>query len=304
MFMTGCGSEIAMKFTPGDISTYRSSYQTEQSVILDMVKETSAKDSGTSKKVEVTFAQEIQSINEDLAALAKITIVDIKYYYKDNKGGTFSFDSTNPADKKRSLNALIGKSYTINISSDGSVTPANVAAIRSVRVTGVERRIAQSLLDDKEIIKRHQVPLPGKDVSKVNPGRGWSKVVWSHPMALSVKAFEKSYVLKSIKDDRIANVSMEAYETGKIPQGAPPKPGLFSMFSKAFDTQEKYNGQMQIDIESGKVLKWTETFDASYVVTEAGLTNVFKEGLENNKDASSASLKMGLINKVSLEKLD
>ncbi|MBW8016771.1 MAG: hypothetical protein FVQ82_11335 [Planctomycetes bacterium] len=304
MFFAGCGTELAIKFNPDDISTYKVGYQTKQSVILDMAADTKTGDQYTSKNVDVTFTQEIQSINDDLTALAKITIMDIMFNTKDNKGASFSFDSRKDEDRKRPLNAIIGKSYTINISTDGRVTLADATDIRKVRVSGTtERRVAESLLTEAEIIKRHEIHLPNKEISTISRGRGWSKVVWSHPKVMAVKSFEKNYVLKSITDDGIANVTMTAYETDKIADGQPPKPGLFALLAKSFDSQEKYTGQMQIDLESGKVVKWSETCDAAYIITQEDLSKSFNKGSGKSKD-DSASLKMSLLHTISLEKLD
>ena len=111
MFFAGCGTELAIKFNPDDISTYKVGYQTKQSVILDMAADTKTGDQYTSKNVDVTFTQEIQSINDDLTDLAKITIMDIMFNTKDNKGASFSFDSRKDEDRKRPLNAIISSRF-------------------------------------------------------------------------------------------------------------------------------------------------------------------------------------------------
>lgn len=317
MFLAGCGPEskdpakievepvevapvvvpsatIAQKFASGDVSTYRAGYETKQSVELDMVQKNPTGDKHNTKKVEVTFTQEIQSVNDDSSAVAKITLMDISILTKDSDVVSFSFDSSKEKDRKRSLNALIGKSYTINISSDGKVTPADVKAIRSVRVTGSERNVAKNLLSDLEIINRHEIHLPGKDIAKVKKGEGWSKIVWSHPKIMARKSFEKTYILDSV-DGNIATVTMTAYETDKSAEGVAPKGSGFGFMAGMFDSQEKYSGEMKIDLDTGKVIKWNETCIADYIVTDK---------TSKNDKGEPASLKMGLTHSISFEKID
>ncbi|MCF7955713.1 MAG: hypothetical protein K9M75_07930 [Phycisphaerae bacterium] len=296
MFITGCGPEekIGLKFNSGDVSTYQAGYETKQSVELDMAQETPTKDKHNTKKVEVTFTQEIQSVNDDSSAVAKITIMDISILTKDSDVVSFSFDSSKPEDSKRPLNALIGKSYTINISSDGTVTPADGTAIRSVKITGSERNVAKNLLSDEEIISRHEIDLPKKGASSLKKGQGWAKVVWSHPKIMAKKSFEKSYMIDSIDGD-VANVTMTAYETAKTAEGPAPKGSGFGFMAGMFDSQEKYTGEMKIDLASGKVVKWDETCIADYIVTDK---------TSKNDKGEPASLKMGLTHSISLEKID
>ena len=296
MLFTGCGpdAKIGLALNSGDVSTYRSGYETKQSVELDMAQETPNKDKHNTKKVEVTFTQEIQSVNDDSSAVAKITLMDISILTKDSDVVSFSFDSSKQEDQKRSLNALIGKSYTINISSDGKVTPSDVMAIRSVKFTGSERNVAKNLLSDLEIISRHEIHLPGKDIATVKEGEGWSKIVWSHPKIMARKSFEKTYVLDSVTGN-IANVTMTAYETDKSAEGVAPKGSGFGFMAGMFDRQEKYSGEMKIDLDTGKVVKWNETCIADYIVTDK---------TSKNDKGEPASLKMGLTHSISLEKID
>lgn len=287
-------AQIALKFEAGDVSTYKSGYETKQFVELDMAVKTPVKDKKNSKNVDVVFTQKILSIADDSSALAKITIKKISVLMKDTEGVSFDFDSSKAADAKRSLNALIGKNYTINISSDGKVTPADVKDIRRVKIIGGEKKVADNLLSDAEIIKRHAIHLPAKDASTVEEGKGWGKVVWSHPKIMAVKSFEKTYVLKEVSDD-VANVTMTAYETDKTADGSAPQAGGFGFMAGMFDSKEKYSGEMLIDLKSGKVIKWNEKCVATYVVTDP---------TSKNDKEEPASLTMGLTHSTSLQKID
>jgi hypothetical protein len=304
MFLAGCGTEIAMKFNGGDVSTYKAGFQTKQFLELDMAKKTDAQDGGSSKSVEIVFTQEILSVNEDLSALAKITILDLTIKTKNNKGAEYGFDSRKKTDSKRALNTFVGKSYTMTISTDGKITPVDITGLSGIRISGRERMFASELFSEKGIIKRHSIPLPAQGASSISRGRGWNEIVWSHPKIMAVKAFEKSYVLDSISGDGIANISMEAYETDKMAEGDAPTAGPFALFAKAFDSQEQYTGEMQINLESGKVIKWSETCNASYVVTEDDISRGFNKNVKKDDKTKPASLTMGLKHTINFEKID
>ncbi len=70
----------------------------------------------------MVFNQQVQSINAAGNAIEKITIKELKYYaeVKDNK--TLDFDSTKDKDPNNALFALVGKSYTIEITPSGKVS--------------------------------------------------------------------------------------------------------------------------------------------------------------------------------------
>lgn len=301
MFITGCGSvskypaKIDLNLKEGVSSTYKSGFETTQFVKLDMAVKTRVKDQRNFKKVEVTYTQDIQTVNADSSALALITIKDVSVLIRDTEGVSFDFNSSKETDKAKPLSAVIGKSYTISISSDGMVKPVNVKEVRTLKITGSEANVVKSLFSDAAIIARHEIHLPKKDASTIKKGEGWSKVVWSHPKIMAKKSFEKTYVLDAVNGN-VAKVTMAAYETDKVAEGvSSTQASQFGFMSGMFDTQEKYTGGMKIDVKSGEVLSWNEKCVATYVVTDPTSKNDKKE---------PASLTMGLTHIINLEKVD
>lgn len=286
-------ANVGLKFKTGDSATYKSGYKTKQFIKLDMAVKTRVKDQDNFRDVDVIFSQDIQAIKAG-NAIAKITVKDIVVLTKNSEDTTYDFDSRRGSDKEKPLYKLIGKSYTISISPDGKVVPVDLKNVASMKLTGTDNAVFKSLFNPKEIVNRHEIHLPKKNASKVTQGKGWSKVVWSHPKIMAKKTFEKAYVLKSV-DGNVANVSMSAYETDKPAEGDAPKGGGFGPMSKMFDTQEKYTGQMKFDVASGKVIKWNETCNAIYVITDPS---------SKSEAGGPASLTMGLIHTIKFEKVD
>jgi hypothetical protein len=301
LFLTGCtpevkeSAQIALKLTSGDSSVYKVAFETIQDYKFDQPSIDKVKIEQNFTRVETTFLQEINSINGNSTASATITLKRIAVLMKDREGVKLDFDSTRPEDKKKPLSGLVGKSYLINITSDGKVSVVDAANIRKVAIKSMEGRIAANLLTDAEIIKRHEViALPGKDASILQEGATWSKVVASHPKLLEQKSFEKTYTLEEVGSGNVAKVSMNAYQSDKSTEG-PVSKNQFGPMAKMFDTQEKFSGEMKIDLESGKVIDLNEEFIATYIATDASGNK-----LENGPDV----LTMGLTHSISIEKIE
>ena len=84
----------------------------------------------------------------------------------------FDFDSTRKADLKKPFAKLIGQSYKIKISPDGSVTVVNAKAIRNAVKEGYDSRMAKGLLSDGKLVTLHTIlALPDGDSSSVKKGQ-------------------------------------------------------------------------------------------------------------------------------------
>lgn len=315
MFFAGCGPEtkepakievetiakaepasaqIALKMKAGDSSTYKFAFETVQDYKFEQPSLDKKKVEQNVTRVETTFLQEVQAVNADSSATVKVTIKDISVFMKDRDGVKYDFDSSREADKGKAFNRLVGKSYTIQVTSDGKVTVVDAADIRKVTMKSIEGRVAKNFLSDDDIIKRHEViSLPNATLSTVEEGKGWSKVVSSHPKLLEQKSFEKSYVFEGVDGD-VATVTMTAFESDKPAEG-PAAQGGFGIMSKMFDTQEKYTGEMKLDLASGKVIDMNEKFVATYIASDTSAKVA---------DKGPDTLTMGLTHSVSIKKID
>jgi len=288
---------IALKFNAGESAIYKQTTKTIQDYKFEQPnvgEKGEVKIEQNLTKIETTFLQEIQSVNADSSAIAKITLKGILVYIKDRNGVKIDYDSGREKDKDDPLNALVGKSYTISISSDGKVKVIDAKGARSKPIEGLAGRVSKNILSDKEIIARHEICLPGKEASTVETGKGWTKVVQSHPKLLEQKAFEKSYVFEGV-DGNIANVTMTALETDKAVKGASPQGGGFGIMAKMFDSQEKYKGNIKFDINAGQVIDLKEEFVATYIASDT----TGKSG-----DKGPDTLTMGLTHIITIGQVD
>ena len=116
----------------------------------------------------------------------------------------------------------------------------------------------------------------------------------SHKRLLEQKSFEKRYVLDSVDEGKqIASVTMKASESDKPAVGAPSQGG-FGIMAKMFDTQEVYEGKMDFDLNSGKVILVDEKLVAIYIAADA----------VKSADKGPDTLTMGLTHHISVEKVD
>ncbi len=104
---------IALKFTPQDSTTYKVITEAQQSVKWEgSVPKGPDFESGINQnRVEMTFTQQIQSINDKGNCIAKITIKDLKYYFRVKDVLLVDFDSSRVDEPNNPLSGLIGQSY-------------------------------------------------------------------------------------------------------------------------------------------------------------------------------------------------
>lgn len=302
--LTGCGSnaDLSLKFSPDDTDTYKvvsrtiKDYRFEQPSLnppkLD------EQQSGTT--IGVTFDQTIQEVAEDGSAVAKITIKEVSYVVKDKSDVKFDFDSQRAADKSKPFAKVIGQSYKIRISPEGSVETVDAKAARAAVVAGYEGQIAKAFFSDIRIKDRHEIlALPDADASTLKKNDSWSRVVPSPAGMLAEKSFKKVYTLTNIegpKKDRIATVEMVASESAEPAEGASKKAGGMGIFANMFDTKEDYTGRLVMSVDTGKVKEYNEKLVATYLAAE--------ESKDEDSNKGPDTLKMSFTYAVSAELVD
>jgi hypothetical protein len=231
------------------------------------------KEEQTISTIESTFVQQIEGIEADGSAVANITIKEIKYYVNEKGDVKFEFDSTSEKGKKDPFARLIGKSYKIKISPAGDVTVIDAEAARKVVTSGYAGRVAKSFLDDKNIIKRHEIlALPEAGKSMVSVGDSWKRLKASPPPLLSPKSYEKTYTVEKLSGSegtQVAHVTMNAVESAVAAPDAEKSAGSLGPFAKMFDTEDSFTGSMVLDLGSGQVNEYNEKLVVTYIVAEA-----------------------------------
>ena len=294
--------QIALKFNPADSTTYKVITNTENSVIwegADSEKPKAFTGGHTGRKIEITFSQQIQSIDDKGNAVAKITIKELKYLSKIKSDITMDFDSSRQEDRQNPLGKLIGQSYTIEITPSGQVTKLIDAndARAAVKGDSPENKTAAGLLSLRAIMERHTIPaLPESGDNQLLAGENWSRIKSFSFSMMGAKAYEKIYTLKEIKDAdnrRIAIAKMEAVPSAEKAREL-HKDQSASFFANFSDNKETYTGLLKLDLTAGKIEEYSENLTTEWFIVDP--TPKEKE--------QPAALKMTAVRAYSIEKID
>jgi hypothetical protein len=254
----------------------------------------------TSSRVDMTFAQEIQSVDHKGNATAKITINGLKYTSKVKDVPDADFDSSRAQGRGSPLAKLIGQSYRIKFSPAGEVIA--VVDVRSaqaaVRGRTQAHQIALALLKHNVIKERHTVrSLPPAGKNEVRTGDNWSSIRNFSYGLLGSETFERIYTLKELKDingRRLAVVEMNAIPSAEMAEELYKKqaPGLLPNA----DNIQTYTGQLELDLATGKVEKCFEKLRTEWIIVDPSI----KPG--DTKEP--AAVKMAEAQLYSLERID
>jgi len=305
LLVAGCAqtATLALKFTPQDSTAYRLITERERSVEVEgaLLEDETIKGGRTGSRVEITFTQQIQGVDEKGNALAKITINQIKHLAKEKDVTKVDFDSSRKKDRRNPLAKLIGQSYTIRISPAGKVV--RVIDVRqaknAVRGRSQAHKVASAMLEADAIEKRHTIPtLPPAGRNNLRPGDNWSSIKTFSYDLMGAETFERVYTLKEIKDingRRIATVEMNAIPSSEMAEQL-YKEQPTGAFSKMFDSTQTYTGKLKLNLTAGKVEECFEKLRTEWVIVDPSI--------EQSDDKKPAMLKMGVVRLYSLERID
>jgi hypothetical protein len=302
--LAGCvptAAEMKLNLAPQSETVYKVVLETGKDYAFVQPSINKTKERHTVGRVEMVFAQKIESVDRQGSATADVTIKELKYLSKDPQGKTLDFDSTAEGSKSDPLFALIGQSYKIKITPDGKVEVADAGAAREViKGESSAKKFADRLFSDEEIARRHQVLAlidAGKTLHK--KGDKWSTVVASPPGMLTPRSFEKIYTLTGIKEQKgkkIAIVEMSAAPSSKRAAGAPPDEAKMSFFAKMFEEKDNYTGKMVLNLTTGEIDSYQELLKAEWLAAESAQ--------EQKSDKGPDQLTMSFWNLYGIEKVD
>lgn len=291
---------VALKFVPKDVTTYKVTLDKEMTLKFEVEpsKKEKFKDKRNHDVIELTFTQQIRSIDSKGKSVADITIKKLKYFRIYQNNITLDFDSSRERDQSHLLAKLIGQSYTVKIGPTGKViriidvTKAR-AAIKGIHPS--QRTVLELLYPDKIKDRHGAVILPEVSKNQLRPGQSWSSLkTFSFPI-VGPQSYERIYTLKEIKkrnDIEIAVVEMNGIPTAKIAEQL-HKEQIKDNFAEMFSNTETYTGRLEFDLTSGKVEKYFEKLDVEWVVVDPEST-----------DQAPSALKMGAVLVYRLEKVD
>ncbi|MBA7485780.1 hypothetical protein ES707_21331 [subsurface metagenome] len=223
----------------------------------------------TGNRIEMTFTQRIQSVDDEGNAVAEITIKGLKYLAKVKDNIILDFDSSREKDRNNPLIKLIGQSYTIEITASGQVPKVLDVSGARTAIGGVSanQRAARLLL--AEVIKeQHSIPaLSAVEKNQLRPGESWSDIKTFYFDWMGSKSYERIYELKEINNiagRRIAIVEMSVVPSSEQAKEL-HKEQATGFFSKMFDTTEIYTGELRLDLTAGEVEKYFEEFRSEWI---------------------------------------
>jgi hypothetical protein len=297
----GCGQTavLELKFTPEDSSTYRLITENQKSLAVEGDLSNSAVEGGrTTRRFEMAFTEEIQSVDDQGNATARITIKELKYFEKVKERTRADFDSTDEGRKRGPLGRLIGQGYTIKISPAGKVIGVvEVGKARAAIRGGTPAHdTAKGLLQSAAITARHTIPgLPAGGENQIRKGESWSNIRdFSYGM-MGSDTYERVYTLKEIKESgghRIALVEMNAIPSSEMAH----KERATGAFSKMFDSTKTYTGQLKLDLTTGKIEEYFEKMQTNWVAVDGETAP--------SDTAPPPALKIGVVHLYNLERTD
>ncbi len=287
---------IMLKFAEGETGTYKVMTETDKSVTWEGPAESkpAAFTGGhTGNKVEMTFDQKIESVNENGNAVALITIKELNYLGRVKDSVALKYDSTDEKDRGKPLGMLVGESYKIELSPSGQfVRVVDATKARSA----VMDSTARAILSDDAIKERHSIAaLDTGQTKEFSESETWSNLSTFAFGMMGTKVYERTYTLQEINEadgEKTAVAKMTAVPSTAGAEEA-HKDAAVNMFSKMFDNKETYEGELKFNATDGDVLKYSENLKSEWMAVDPAAP------MDKQPDA----LKMTAVRAYQIEKL-
>jgi hypothetical protein len=256
---------LALKFVPGDLTTYKVIIESERSVQFD---EPEPNRSGS--RLEMTYFQRIKSINNKGNASVLITIKDLKYTSIEKNAQLVKFDSSLEKDMHNPMANLIGESYTIELTPSGDVADVTDFSKAQFAIKSASRagKAATALVQKNSIKDRHEIiSLPAADKNQLKPSDNWSKLKSFDFGMMGSKSFERIYTLKEVNQvgsQEEAIVEMEGIPTAETLKDQ--RDDQRDAFASMADSTDTYTGRLKLDLNTGKVEEFREELVTQWVI--------------------------------------
>jgi len=293
-------AEMALKFAPDEMATYRLTTRAEKSVEFEgpMAKDPQFMGGVTGNRIEMTFTQRIRSVDEEGNGVAEITIEDLKYSSTQKNKHGLDFDSSREQDSGNPLAKLVGQGYTITITPAGEILEVSDTAGTLSVVKGLDAasQAAMALLKSSTIKERHGVlHLPAKERSLLHPSEKWSSMKSYDFKMMGPKAYEKIYTIEQIIDRdsrKVATVGMNAIP-GSQSAGAAEQDT--SALSKMLDEKGTYTGELKFDATTGSIESYREKLELEWIMVDPGA---------GGTEAAANAIRMGAMHLYDLQRID
>lgn len=267
--------DLVLTFVPGRTATYRVTTETQASVRWEgdeSSKPDSFRGGAIGNRVEITFEQHIDRIDDNGNAVVKVTILVLKYLGRSRETVALDFDSVRDQGQQGPLSELVGKGYEVEMTPKGQVVSVGGAAgIRdSIKGSSPDHQTALKLIGEKEIRDRHEVPaLMALEDETVRLGGTWSNVKLFSFGRMGARAYERLYTLDRIEagGSRIAHVTMKGIPSSAAAQQL-HQGQTDAVPAGLFDHVDSFQGQLSFDLEAGAIETYVEQFRTEWVAVD------------------------------------
>ena len=271
LFFYGCAPEEKVELKPvtNQVSAYKVVDLFRKDYLFDQPSSNKETVKNTELDTEIVYDQVTKDIDAEGNIIDDVTIKSIKYLNTDSEGVNINYDSSVNAQPGSAFTMLIGQTYTIKMTPDYTVLEiSNIEPVRQAIKDGKDNRFAVGLVSDENIRRRHEIlAMPDKNKKTLKVGDSWSRVVASPKGSLIPKNYEKIYTVEKITDG-VALIKMNATPTSKRLENQPQESEAMEMFKNFFDSEDNYNGQLMINIETGIVYEYNESLNSKYTAAE------------------------------------
>ncbi len=290
--------DMTLRFSPGAAAAYRVVVEQGKSVAWQGAASTRPagfEDGRTDNRAEMTFRQDVVSVDPVGDAVVRITIQALKYVNRVHNKVGLDFDSTRPADQENPLAKLIGQSYQIKLSRRGDVLGIVEAtqARAAVPASSPAFAMVQKLLSEDAIKERHTIPaLASLNGGQVRPGQNWADTKSFSFSWMGSKSFERVYTLREISQGDAGSMAM--VEMKAIPaagQGAQ----AMGAFAGIADNTSNYDGRFVFELDKGRVREYSEQMGTEWVVPDP-------EAIQGKTDPAAVKMAASWLRRVELVK--
>lgn len=264
---------LQLGFNKGDKTRYKLVMNVERGYRMEESSPEKITDERNKNNLEMVFTQKITSVDEQGSALAKIKIEKVKYLNQVKNAVKIDFNSSRDTDAK--LAKLVGQTYRIKISPQGNVEVLDGKGPRDAVKSGFEGQVVKALFSDESLAKLHSIQtLPDKDKSTLRAGDSWSRLKAGPRGMLEPKSYEKTYTLESIDQcngKEVAMVMMNAFPSTQAAEDMPEGQQSLGVFAKMFDSSDTYEGELVLNLDSGKAAKYYEKLEAKWVASDTSM---------------------------------
>ena len=269
--------KLELKYVQDDTESFKLNTLARRKVSLETTESQLAEnfqDGQSTDKIEIVFDRKIQSTDSNGNAIAQITIKQLKYFSEVKDNEVLNYDSSSSDDPNNAFDAMIGHSYTIEITPAGQVT--QIVDANDIRMAIKEKpsnfEIARSLLLDESIKKRHTLALPIAEENELKQSNTWSNIETFDFGLMGSQSYKRIYTLDSIEKNEsnlIATASMDAIPSIEGIKDLSENEGA-SVLEDMMDKQYTYEGQMELDITNNSLIKYKEDLITQWLIVPPG----------------------------------